>query len=148
MPTYSSPRAGLPLLALVAIWLGMTAAWVAAAIATGNPCAWMGLVVVADVYLLLRLVGARRALWLAVAAAALAALTITSAYWMITATYLGAVFGLTPVESAQRLGPALAWAMTDIQISFADRVLLAAAVPLAAIAAWLAGKPAEVEAAA
>ena len=141
MPTYSSPRAGLPLLALVAIWLGMTAAWVAVAIATGKPCAWMGLIVVADVYLLLRLVGARRALWLAVAAAALAALTITSAYWMITATYLGAVFGLTPVESAQRLGPALAWAMTDIQISFADRVLLAAAVPLAAIAAWLAGKP-------
>ena len=83
-----------------------------------------------------------------VAAAVLAALTITSAYWMITATYLGAVFGLTPVESAQRLGPALAWAMTDIQISFADRVLLAAAVPLAAIAAWLAGKPAAVEAAA
>jgi hypothetical protein len=138
----SSTRGWLPLLALLAVWLGMTAAWVAVAIATGQPSAWMALVVVVDVAALMHMTRARRGPVTAGIAALATALTIASAYWMITATYLGAIFGLTPIESAQRLGPVLAWELTTIRFDDSDPWLLAASVLLAALAAWIASKSA------
>ena len=142
MPNLSTTRGWLPLLALLAVWLGMTAAWVAVAIATGRPSAWMALVVIVDIAVLLHMTRARRGLPMVLAAVAVTALTTASAYWMITATYLGAMFGLPPVESAKRLGSVLAWALTRIRFEPGDEFLLIASLPLAAIVAWLAAKPA------
>jgi hypothetical protein len=141
LPNLSTTRGWLPLLALLAVWLGMTAAWVAVAVATGRPSAWMALVVIVDIAVLLHMTRARRGLPMVLSAVAVTALTIASAYWMITATYLGAMFGLTPVQSAQRLGTVLAWALTRIRFEPGDEFLLMASMPLAAVVAWLACKP-------
>ncbi len=141
LPNLSTTRGWLPLLALLAVWLGMTAAWVAVAIGTGRPSAWVGLVLVIDIGLLLHMTRARRGLPMVVLAVAVTALTIASAYWMITATYVGAMFGLTPIASAQRLGTVLAWDLSIIRFEPGDEFLLMTLLPLAAIVAWLACKP-------
>ncbi len=141
MTKLSTTQVWMPLVTLLAVWLGMTAAWVAVAIGTGRPSAWMALVVIVDIAILLRLTHARRSLPMALLAVAVTALTIAGAYWMITATYVGAMFGLPPMESAQRLGTVLAWMLTRIRFEPGDEFLLLASLPLAAIVGWLAAKP-------
>jgi hypothetical protein len=37
---------------------------------------------------------------------------IAASYWMVAAGLMGSVLGLTPIESAQRLGPVLAGELT------------------------------------
>lgn len=142
MTKLSTTQVWMPVLALLAVWLGMTAAWVAVAIGTGRPSAWMALVVIVDIAILLRLTHARRSLAMTLLAVAVTALTIAGAYWMITATYVGAMFGLPPIQSAQRLGTVLAWILTRIRFEPGDEFLLLASLPLTAIVGWLASRPA------
>lgn len=98
----------LPAFALAVGVLGAVAAWLGLAIMLRSTCAWVAPLAALDMVLMLRLAmappgPARAALALAGTVAAIAA-----SYWMIMATQMGFLLGLSPVESAQRLGPVLA----------------------------------------
>ncbi|WP_460455961.1 hypothetical protein [Arenimonas alkanexedens] len=98
----------LPLLALVVGVLGMVAIWLAAYLNFRTPNGWLALVAALDMALMLRLAAApagRMRAFLALAGTAIATL---ASYWMMAATQMGLLLGLTPLESAQRLGPVLA----------------------------------------
>lgn len=104
----------LPLLALVLLALGtvgVAAGWAAVAMLSGSQAAWMAPLAGLDAAWLLRLGGAPRGwprILLAVAATALA---IVMANWSIVSAQLAGVMGLPFLDSAQRLGPDLAWTL-------------------------------------
>jgi hypothetical protein len=98
----------LPAFALAVGVLGAVAVWLGLAITLRSTCAWVAPLAALDMVLMLRLAmapagAARAALALAGTVAAIAA-----SYWMIVATQMGFLLGLSPMESAQRLGPVLA----------------------------------------
>lgn len=114
--------------------LGMTAIWVILALIRDRQCAWMAVVVAADIAFLLRLgraaPGARRATTAVLATA----LTIVAANWCIASTQMGLALGFGFVDSAFRLGGHLAWTLTELANSGAAWVWYAAALP---VAYWL-----------
>jgi hypothetical protein len=119
------------LLALAIGMLAMTAAWLALAMFLKSPSGWMALLVALDMVLMLRLgaapAGPARA-WLAVGATAL---VTAASYWLVAAAHMGRLLGLSPLESAQRLGPVLAGELTRHAISSWDLVWAALALLLA-----------------
>jgi len=129
----------LPMIALLIGNLGVTVIWVAVAILSNRPCAWLALLAAAEVAVLLRLTNAPAgALRIAVAIIACASATALT-LWMLAATHLGFVFGLGPVASALRLGPVLAWEMTRLTLQPVDWILIGLSLPLAAW--WGRGTP-------
>jgi len=116
--------------------LAMTAAWLALAMFLNSPSGWMAVVVALDMVLMLRLgaapPGPSRA-WLAVGATA----TVTMAsYWLVAAAQMGRMLGLSPLDSAQRLGPVLAGELTRHATTGWD----AAWTILALLLAWRLGR--------
>jgi hypothetical protein len=93
---------------------GIAAAWVLLAFARDQQYSWMAVVAAIDAALLLRLArmprGWPRAGW-GVAATALA---IAIANWGIAAAQIGRLVGLSPWESAIRLGPSHAWTLVSL----------------------------------
>jgi hypothetical protein len=98
----------LPLLALAIGVLGMTAAWLALAMALGSPCGWLAPLAALDMALMLRLSAAPAGRMRAALAVLGTVAAIATSYWMIAATQMANLLGLTPLESAQRMGPVLA----------------------------------------
>ena len=98
----------MPAFALAVGVLGAVAVWLGLAISLRSTCAWMAPLAALDMALMLRLAmappGTARAL-LAIAGTLVA---IAASYWMIVATQMGFLLGLSPMESAHRLGPVLA----------------------------------------
>ena len=136
MPTTTSASAWLfPIVAVSAGVLGAVALWVTLAVATGTPCSWMALLAAVDVALLLRLSGARPGGKRIVAAVLATALAVALAQWLIVATQLGLVLGLRPLDSATRLGPALARQLMFLSLDGGDLAWLLASLPLAALLA-------------
>jgi hypothetical protein len=125
----------LPIVALAAGVLGADAVWVALAVATGRPCSWMGMLAAVDVVLLLRLTGVRPGGARVLAAVLATALAVALAQWLIVATHIGIVLGLQPLDSAMRLGPALARELMLLSLDRGDLGWLLACLPFAA---WLA----------
>ena len=123
-------------LALLAGILGIGAIWLALAVLSNSTCSWLALFAAADMALMLRLTQAPAGWSRRVAAVLATALAIALSQWFIVATYLGQSIGVMPLESARRLGPVLAWAMTDLNLHGADWVLILISLPLAA---WWAG---------
>jgi hypothetical protein len=123
----------LPLLAVVAGVAGVVAVWVALGALTQSSASWMGLVAAVDIALLLRLThappGAARTLLAAFATLA----AVLAAQWLLAALRVGVWVGMEPLASAARLGPALGWQVVKLGLDRVDWVLLAAALPLAAI---------------
>lgn len=116
--------------------LGMATLWTVVSMTSQQPCAWLALVAAADIALLLRLSGApgghiRRILAVLGTLAAIA-----FSYWMIVASQMGQVMGMTPMASALRLGPSLAWDLTRMSFGRWDIPMLLVALPMAA---WWAG---------
>lgn len=100
-----------PLAALICLAgvLGMTAIWGTAAVMTGRALGGLALLAAADIVLLLRLSGApsgrsRRGLALAGLGA-----TVLISNWLLAAAVVGSQMGLSPLRSAPRLSPDLAW---------------------------------------
>lgn len=94
--------------------VGVAAAWAAVAMLSGSQAAWMAPLAGLDAAWLLRLGGAPAGwprVWLAVVATALA---IVMANWSIVAAQLAGVMGLPFLDSAQRLGPDLAWTLLKL----------------------------------
>lgn len=129
-------RALLPLLALSAGVLGMSAIWTTAAILSRSPLAWLAFLAALDMILLLRLTGMRPGPLRGIAAAVGTAVCIALSYWLIAATQFGAVLGLRPLESAARMGPTLASELTRLQAGPYDTALLALALLTALLGAW------------
>jgi hypothetical protein len=85
----------------------MVALWLAIYLQFRTPNGWLALLAAADMALMLRLAAAPAGrLRAALALAGTAAATLLS-YWMMAATQMGLLLGLSPLESSQRLGPVL-----------------------------------------
>jgi hypothetical protein len=97
----------LPLLALAVGILGMVAVWLAAYLHFRAPNGWLALVAALDIALMLRLAAAPAGPMRAALAVAGTAIATALSYWMMAATQMGLLLGLTPLESSQRLGPVL-----------------------------------------
>ena len=137
MPTNSASAWLLPIAALLAGILGADAAWVALAVFTGRPCSWVALLAALDVALLLRLTGVRPGTARIVLAVLATAIAVALAQWLIVATQMGVVLGLQPLDSALRLGPALARQLLVLSLGKADLAWMLASLPFAA---WLASR--------
>lgn len=98
----------LPAFALVVGVMGAVAVWLGLAITLRSTCAWVAPLAALDMVLMLRLAAAPPGKVRAVLALTGTAIAIVISYWMIVATQMGLLLGLSPAESAQRLGPVLA----------------------------------------
>ncbi len=126
----------LPLLALCIGVLGMTAAWLALSMTLGGPCGWLAPIAALDMALMLRLSAAPPGRVRAGLAVLGTAAAIFISYWMVAATQMGQLLGLSPLESAQRLGPVLAGELTRHGTSGWDIGFAA----LALVLAWRFGR--------
>jgi hypothetical protein len=98
----------LPVPALLVGVLGMVAVWLAAYLQFRSVAGWLALVAALDMVLMLRLAAAPAGPLRAALAVAGTAVAIGLSYWMMAATQMALLLGLTPLESSQRLGPVLA----------------------------------------
>lgn len=126
----------LPALALGVGVLGMTAAWLALALYFRSPCGWLAPLAAVDMALMLRLSAAPPGPGRGLLAVLGTAVAIVASYWMIAAGQMALLLGLTPWDSAGRLGPVLAGELTRHATSGWD---LAAAI-LALVLAWWLGR--------
>lgn len=140
MPNVSARGWALPLLALLAGIAGISAVWVAIAELAGSTSTWLALFAAADIALLLRLTHAPEGRLRTALAVVATSIAIAVAFWMLAAIRMGGLIGLTPLASALRLGPHLAWQLSVLALDRVDWVLLFAALPLAAILVQ-SGKP-------
>jgi hypothetical protein len=121
----------LPLAALAIGILGITAVWLAVSWTLQGTNGWLAPVAALDMVLMLRLAGAPPG-WRRAALAVLGtAVAMALSYWMMAATQMGWLLGLSPLESAQRLGPVLAGELTRHATSAWDLVWAALALLLA-----------------
>lgn len=114
-PAPQAPRVPLPALLLLALGtVGVAAAWAAVAMLSGSQAAWMAPLAGLDAAWLLRLGGAPRGWPRVLLAVAATALAIAMANWSIVSAQLAGVMGLPFLDSAQRLGPDLAWTLLKL----------------------------------
>lgn len=127
------PRQLLSWLLLVLGVCGFAAAWVMLALYTGRQYSGMAILGALDVAIILRLGHWRPG----PGRMALAVLTTTAIIvlvnWTIIAAHLGAMLGLSPWDSALRLGVHHAWTLATLANGIGDLAWLAAACLLAAI---------------
>jgi hypothetical protein len=126
------PRWLLPVMLVVASACVLVI-WVALALYLQRQTGWMALLVALDVVLVLRLGGMAAGTRRAVLAAVVTVIISALALWALPATQLGLAFGLTPWESALRLGAHHGWTLISLTTTPLDVVALVVA-PL--LAAW------------
>ncbi len=126
----------MPAFALAVGVLGVTAAWVGLHMLLQTPVAWMGPLAALDMALMLRLAAAPPGRVRATLATAGTAVAIAVSLWMVAATTMGRLLGLSPIESATRLGPVLFGELLRHGTNGWDIALLAISLPLA----WRAGR--------
>jgi hypothetical protein len=114
---------------------GIAAGWTLLALVSGRQCSWMALAAAADAAIVLRLLRVRPGAARAGAAVVATGLAIVLANWWIAAGQVGRNLGLLPWDSSLRLGPDYAWTLATLANRPADLALLAAALAGAAIAA-------------
>ena len=114
--------------------LGAAAAWVLVAMALDRQSSWMALVAAADAALIVRLAGLRPGSARALCGALATLLAILAANWGIVAAWLGRSLGLLPWESMTKLGPEFGWLLMRLSNTTADLAWLAAALLVAAFA--------------
>jgi len=120
-------------LALLAT-LGCAAAWILLALATGRQSSWMAVVAAADAALVLRLARMAPGRWRAAIGVAATLAAIALANWGIAAGEIGRALGMLPWDAAPRMGPHYAWTLALLANASVDRAWLAASVVAAALA--------------
>lgn len=134
-PLNTRPAYWPSLLLLLLGSLFFAAIWTLLAVYTGRPCGWMAVLAALDVALMLRWGGmprgATRMLVAVLATAAIAVLV----NWVTAATQIGLAMGLNPWDSALKLGMDYAWTLAGLANRTADRIWMAVALVLAALAA-------------
>ncbi|MNV56595.1 hypothetical protein D3C71_1488870 [compost metagenome] len=124
-----------PLLLLLGS-ITITVAWLLAALATGTQAGWMAVLAALEAAWMLRL-GTFRAGPARVAIAVVATLLIAfAANWAIAAAYIGGPMGLTPWESAFRMGPHLAWTLLSLANGLGEGIWMV----IALLVAWRAAR--------
>ena len=141
MPNNKAAAWLLPTVALLAGILGTVAVWVAVAVATGRPCSWIAAIAALDLVLLLRFAGSPAGPPRVAAAVLGTAVAVLLAQWLIVATQMGIALGLQPVDSALRLGPALALQLWRLSLDRVDLAWMLASLPLAALLASARRRP-------
>lgn len=121
----------LPVASLVVGVLGAAAAWVGLHLLMGTMVAWMAPLAALDMAWMLRLAAAPGGRVRATLATAATGFAIALSLWMVAATQIGRVLGLSPLESAQRLGPVLFGELVRHGTDGVDIACLAIALPLA-----------------
>lgn len=106
--------------------------WVSLALYLQRQTGWMALLVALDVVLVLRLGGMAAGTRRAVLAAGVTVAISAMALWTVPATQLGFALGLSPWESALRLGAHHGWTLISLSTTPIDAVALALAPVLAA----------------
>ena len=133
MPKYSIVGWLLPVVALVAGILGISAVWVAVATLSDRPCSWLALLAALDMAMLLKLTNAPAGRIRVAAAVIGTAAAVALSQWLVVATQMGISLGMGPLASSLRLGPALAWQLSKLNLVASDWILLLASLLLAAI---------------
>jgi hypothetical protein len=123
----------LPVVALVAGILGISAVWVAVATLSDRPCSWLALLAALDMAMLLKLTNAPAGRIRVAAAVIGTAAAVALSQWLVVATQMGISLGMGPLASSLRLGPALAWQLSKLNLVASDWILLLASLLLAAI---------------
>ena len=121
----------LPAFALAAGVAGMGALWLAASLWLGGFVGWMAGVAAVDMALMLRLAGAPAGRLRAALAVAGTVAATGLAAWLVAGAEMGRLVGLAPWESAQRLGPVLAWELVRHGAAAWDGLFVAGACVLA-----------------
>lgn len=111
-------------------------AWLLAALSTGTQAGWMAVLAALEAAWMLRL-GTFRAGPLRAGIAIFTTLLIAlAANWAIAAAYVGGPMGLTPWESALRMGPHFAWTLLSLANGLGELIWLSIAV----LVAWRVGR--------
>ncbi len=132
-PTARRTRFWWPLLLLLAGGLAFAGIWVLLSLHLGRQAGWMAVLAAIDAALLLRIGGmaAGSARMLLSIAGTLAIIAVAN--WAIVATQLGIMMGLTPWDSALKLGLHHAWMLASLANGTADMVWMGVAVVVAAL---------------
>jgi hypothetical protein len=125
-------------LAPVLLLLGglcLTLIWIMLAVYSGKACGWMAVLGALDAAVMLRLGGMPRGARRAVLAVLATLAMLGLANWGIAATQIGFAMGLNPWDSALKLGAGYAWTLAGLANQLIDRVWIAVALIVAAVAA-------------
>lgn len=134
----SRPSRARPTLSSLALLLlgiaGFVALWSMLSLSTGLQHGWMAVLGALDVVLMLRLgrwpAGPGRVL----AALAGTAAMVVASNWLVIAGQLGRMLGLTPLQSALKLGSHHAWTLAQLANGTLEIVMAALALLVAALA--------------
>lgn len=136
MPSTTATRfRGSPALMLALGCTGSAALWTLLSLALSSQCSWMAVLAGLDSALMLRLTRVRPGMGRAAGGVLGTLAAVVAANWMIAAANLGPMFGLTPWESALRLGAHHAWTLAGLANGPVDLAWLAAGLVVAAVAA-------------
>lgn len=124
-----------PLLLLLGS-ITIAVAWLLVALATGTQASWMAVLAALEAAWMLRLGTFRAGRGRVVIAIAATVLIAAAANWGIAAAYMGGPMGLTPWESALRMGPHLAWTLSTLANGLGELLWLMIAV----LVAWRAAR--------
>ncbi len=114
----------------------LTIAWLLVALSTGTQAGWMAVLAALEAAWMLRL-GAFRPGPARAAITMLATVLIAvAANWLIAAAYVGGPMGLTPWESALRMGPHFAWTLLSLANGLGELIWLS----IGLLVAWRAGR--------
>ena len=131
-PATRRPSRWLVPLMLLLGGAGVVLVWVTLALYLQRQSGWMALLAALDVIVVLRLAGmpagAPRAALALVATAVICGMSL----WGIVATQLGFALGLTPWDSALKLGLHHGWTLLMLAMTPLDWIALALAPPVAA----------------
>ena len=132
------PHRPIRWLALTMLLLGglcFAVIWIMLAVYLGKPCGWMAVLGALDAAVMLRLGGMRRGTGRALLAVMATLAIIALANWGTAATQIGFAMGLNPWDSALKLGMDYAWTLFELANQTADRIWMAVALVVAAVAA-------------
>lgn len=138
MPAHPTPRQGRfwwPLLLLLAGGAVFAGIWVLLSLYLDRQAGWMAVLAAVDAALLLRIGGMAAGPVRMLMAVAGTLAIIAVANWAIVATQLGFMMGLTPWDSALKLGLHHAWMLASLANGTADLVWMGVAVVVAALLA-------------
>lgn len=113
---------------------GIAAMWILLAGVLDRRCSWMAVAAAADAALIVRLVRLPQGGMRAAIGVLATAIAIVLANWGIAATWTGRPLGMLPWESALRLGPEFGWLLARLGNGAVDLAWFAAAFVVAAVA--------------
>ena len=137
MPPYRLHRARPTWLSVFLLLLGAAgfiALWTTLSLTTGGQHGWMAILAALDVALMLRLGRWPRGRGRIIAAVAGTAVVIVATQWLVIAGQLGRMLGLTPLQSAIKLGTHHAWTLAQLANGLLELAMVALALALAVLA--------------